>query len=142
MAKKTVIISRSTAWARANKEIIAERSDCRRRTLSGKLTGLLTQSRYRTKKRDFEHTITLPFLKEMYEHQNGRCVLSGNTMTIYGPKGSNDYWHSISLDRVNSSLGYTPDNVQLVCTGVNIMKQEMPNELFIDFCRKVASTHV
>lgn len=40
----------------------------------------------------------------------------------YGGDGEDE---SVSLDRVDSSLGYTPDNVVLCCNRVNLMKGNM-----------------
>lgn len=135
-------ISKSTQWARDNKELVKQRNKARRHTIQGKLVSLLTQTRYRAKHvKKFENNLTLDFMKNLYEEQAGLCALSGIEMTVYGTKGSDDYWNSISIDRINSNGGYTMDNVQFVCTGINRMKQEMPNQMFIDFCKKVGQHH-
>jgi hypothetical protein len=130
-------VSRSTAWARANKELVKQRDKERAGTLDGKLINILTQSRYRAKKDGREHNIDTAYVRGLYEGQEGMCALSGLEMTIRGERGSYEYWRSISLDRINSDLGYIEGNVQLVCTGVNYMKKDMSDELFIEFCRKV-----
>ena len=41
---------------------------------------------------------------------------------------------NISIDRINSSLGYTKDNVQLVAAIVNRMKTDLPDSEFIKIC--------
>ena len=63
--------------------------------------------------------------------------MSGIEMTIRGERGTDEYWKSISLDRIDSSGGYTEANVQLVCTGVNYMKKDMSDKMFINFCIEV-----
>lgn len=130
-------VPKSTQWARQNKEKVAERDKERKGTLDGKLLNLVTQSRYRAKQSGLDHDVDRSYLKGLYEGQDGLCALSGIPMTIIGTRGSEDYWKSISIDRIDSSLGYTEGNVQLVCTGVNYMKKDMSDQMFIDFCRKV-----
>ena len=41
---------------------------------------------------------------------------------------------NISIDRINSSLGYTKDNVQLFAAIVNGMKTDLPDSEFIKIC--------
>jgi len=41
---------------------------------------------------------------------------------------------NISIDRINSSLGYTKDNVQLLAAIVNHMKTDLPDSEFIKIC--------
>ena len=130
-------VSKSTQWARDNRELIRERDKLKAGTLHGKLISILTQSRYRAKKDGREHNIDTAYVRGLYEGQEGLCALSGIQMTIRGERGSDEYWRSISLDRTDSSIGYIEGNVQLVCTGVNYMKKDMSDELFVDFCTKV-----
>lgn len=130
-------IPRSTLWARNNKDKVAIWDEKKKGTLSRKLTYLIINSRYRSKKSGIDHSIDCKFLRNLFEEQSGKCALSGFEMTIQGKRGTNDYWHSVSLDRIDSSGGYTPDNVQLVCTGVNYMKKDMSDDLFRQFCKGV-----
>jgi len=79
-----------------------------------------------------------------YEKQNGVCALTGITMTWeYSSDENKDFYSSVkypynlSPDRIDSSKGYTKDNLQFVCNRVNAMKNNMPMDQFIDFCKKV-----
>lgn len=130
-------IPKSTQWARANKHKVAEAYKLRKGTLQGKLISLVTNSRYRCKKSKLPHDVDTAFLTLLYAMQDGKCALSGLPMTIIGSRGSDEYWHSMSLDRKDSNGGYTTDNVQLVCTGVNYMKKDMTDEMFLTFCKVV-----
>jgi hypothetical protein len=130
-------VPKSTQWARDNKDKLAVRDKERKGTLEGKLLNLTTQSKYRSKTNGLEHNINRAYLRGLYHGQRGLCALSGKEMTIIGERGSDDYWNSISIDRIDSSLGYIEGNVQLVCTGVNYMKKDMTDEMFIDFCKGV-----
>jgi hypothetical protein len=131
------IISRSTLWARFNSEKVHKQYLKKKGTLKGKLTNLVTQSKYRASKSGWEHWVDVEFLAGLFERQLGKCALSGIQMEIVGKRGSDEYWKSISIDRIDSSKGYTEDNVQLVCTGVNYMKKDMSDEMFIHFCKTV-----
>lgn len=130
--------SRSTQWARDNREKIRAKDLERKGTLDGKLISLITQSRYRSKQSNRDHLINTEYLRGIYKSQDGKCALSGIEMTLRGARGSTEYWTSISLDRIDSKLGYIHGNVQLVCTAVNYMKKDMSDVDFITFCTKVS----
>ena len=66
-------------------------------------------------------------LKDLWHKQNGRCAESGLEMILkIGP----EYEDKCSPDRIDSSRGYDPDNVRLVCFWVNNMKMDTPQNLF------------
>lgn len=43
------------------------------------------------------------------------------------------------VDRIDSSKGYTPDNVQPMCTWCNVAKSSLSTEEFIEKCKQVLS---
>ena len=45
------------------------------------------------------------------------------------------------IDRVNNTLGYTPDNCIPCCTSCNMMKRNMTFETFIQQCKRIASKY-
>lgn len=71
------------------------------------------------KRRPTENPVTHSQLMEMYYQQNGLCALSGVKMTWMREKIRPT---SISIDRIDSTKGYTFDNVRLLCHAVNRMK--------------------
>jgi hypothetical protein len=53
--------------------------------------------------------------------------------------GKRHLWPTnVSIDRIDSTKGYTIDNVQLVCVVLNIAKSNLPQNDYIDWCKKVA----
>lgn len=46
-----------------------------------------------------------------------------------------------SIDRINSGLGYTPDNIQFVCHMANVAKNDYTHQQMIDFCQAIARHH-
>ena len=80
--------------------------------------------------RDFD--ITTEFLIELWYKQEGKCAITGVKM-----KHKYSTPHSSSLDRKDSSKGYTKDNVQLVCKSINMLKNDHTQEEVMDFIEEV-----
>lgn len=84
--------------------------------------------------RNFDFDISIKYAWELYEKQNGKCALTGLDI----PFGENTTdKNDASLDRIDSSLGYTKDNIQWVHKDINIMKMDMNQEEFIKMCKLV-----
>lgn len=84
------------------------------------------------KDRDLEVAVTIQDLWELYLGQNGRCSLTGQKIHF---KSSDQ---SASLDRIDSSRGYVPGNIQWVLKHINVMKWHFSQIQFIRLCRLVA----
>jgi hypothetical protein len=69
---------------------------------------------------------------DIWLQQDGRCALTGIEMTC----GKRDK-AKLSVDRIDSAANYTRDNVQLVCAAINVMKNDMPQNVFQAWCRAV-----
>lgn len=101
--------------------------DHRRRAESRTAASWL-RSRIRTAKRrtveserEFSDDVTVDALLETLKKQKGLCALSGIPMT----HGKTVMETAISIDRIDSSIGYRMSNIQLVCHRVNVMKMDM-----------------
>ena len=84
------------------------------------------------KLRSIDWTVSYEELAQLLIDQDFRCALSGQ------PISAMERNNSASLDRIDSSLGYIPGNVQWVTTTVNMCKQQYSQEEFIAMCRAVA----
>jgi len=72
----------------------------------------------------------------MYANQGGLCAVTGLQMQYTsGATSKNDY--AVSVDRVDSSKGYTHYNVRLVCARVNILRQELTDEQMAFWCNMI-----
>lgn len=100
------------------------RSSCPKKFMRGLLT--------RADRRD---TLDIDFLHSLYLKQNGKCAISGETLTYITENGKCPT--NISIDRIDSSVGYEKENIQLVCAVVNTMKMHYPTEALIDWCEKI-----
>ena len=83
--------------------------------------------------RGLEWSLTPEDIWEVYIAQGGVCALSGLPIG-WAEVGPN---HTASLDRIDSSRGYTVDNIQLVHKDVNFMKQSYSQEYFLELCKKI-----
>lgn len=70
--------------------------------------------------------VTHEFLVELWSRQNGRCAVTGIPMTHRW--GGNPPLTNVSIDRIDSDIGYVRENVRLVCKAVNLMKHEMSQQ--------------
>ncbi len=85
----------------------------------------------------FHPELTHSFLHKLYLDQNKKCALTGRD--IYFTKNRKEIQNNkASLDRIDSSKGYTKDNLQWIYKDVNMMKWELKQEYFIKLCEKVA----
>lgn len=83
----------------------------------------------------YDVNLTYEEVKDLWDKQKGLCALSKIPMTFL--KGSGKVPTNISLDRIDSSLPYTIDNVQLVCVQVNYMKNDLNKEQFLYWCKEI-----
>lgn len=81
--------------------------------------------------------INFDFLLELHQKQQGRCFYSGLQMECNTEIKSP---FRISLDRMDSSIGYTKKNVVLCCCFLNYMKSNFDMEIFKNFLQKIKAT--
>jgi hypothetical protein len=81
---------------------------------------LLVSSRQRAKEAGLEHTLTLADIESLYHRQLGLCAVSGLPFTMEST-GDHPFLRAYapSIDRIDNGLGYTLENVRLVCRIVN-----------------------
>lgn len=89
-----------------------------------------------SEKRGIYFNITIDDMWELYEKQNGCCMLTGLKISI---KHDNQ---TASLDRIDSSKGYIVGNIQWVHKDINKMKNILDNNIFIEYCKLVAKNNI
>lgn len=90
--------------------------------------------RIRSRHKDYD--ITVEYLKEIWDEQNGRCSYTGVEMILRGhSKLDFNPLYIASVDRIDSNLGYVKDNIQWVCAPINYMKNNLSNEQVIEMCK-------
>ena len=91
--------------------------------------------------RNLDFTIDLDFIVNLMEKQNFKCALT--KIDIHFPEQGTPTDGSMpaSIDRIDSSKGYIPGNVQIILKKVNMMKQQYTQEEFIEVCKLVAKNN-
>jgi hypothetical protein len=115
----------------------------KKRKRNWKGCGDLSASLFRTyknsaKQRDIPFDISIEDAWQQFVAQEGRCALTGITLTMETDLTHHRDTHTASIDRIKSAAGYTPDNVQWVHKTINAMKWQLPEEEFVHWCRLVA----
>lgn len=93
------------------------------------------------KKRNIDVSVTKEEILELLEKQKYKCAISGMPL-IMSKSFSKDRTNeksstTASLDRIDSSKGYTLENVQWVHKDVNIMKNKFKQAYFTEICRLI-----
>lgn len=82
--------------------------------------------------------IDLEYLFYLWTAQNGKCALTGMQMTYKFYEGRVN--SNLSIDRIDSTKGYSKDNVQLVCMAANQMKNDLSMEELTSLCSMILNT--
>lgn len=87
----------------------------------------------------FACTLTVEDLLEIWDRQQGKCAISGLPMTII--RGRGKMMMNASIDRIIPGGDYSKDNVQLVCSHVNMMRSNLSIEELIEFCKAIVNNY-
>ena len=91
---------------------------------------------YQAKTHQRKVDITIEDAWHQFEKQQGRCALTGLTISFGTRRLTRDC--TASLDRIDSSKGYTIDNIQWLDKRIQRIKSDFPQTEFIEMCREVA----
>jgi hypothetical protein len=97
-----------------------------------KAENLFAAARWRANNKSLPFDLTIPFI---FEHLQRPCPKTGKSFNL-GKSGSSYSDRDLycpSVDKINPYLGYTQDNVQIVCWGYNVAKQRFTDEEIIEF---------
>lgn len=122
-----------TCQNRRNSEIREKNKHNLKYTLSRRLTSAKASSNRR--RIEYDKTLTSEYLIDLYNTQNGLCSISKQKMTV--GEGKRNY-HTISLDRIDSSKGYIKGNLHLVCWIINQMKNDMSMQELTNWCSLIS----
>ena len=86
-----------------------------------------------------EITIDTEYIKQVWEEQQGKCFYTGIELVLPKSFTKTNNPLSPSIDRIDSSKGYIPGNIQIVHKQANFMKQSLSHEEFINFCKLISS---
>ena len=96
----------------------------------------MSDAKQRSKKRGIPFDLDVTWLVDQVKRQNYRCKRSGMPLQLTCPDtGTTGNAFAPSLDRRDNSLGYTKDNVDVVCYMYNTAKNRFTDEDLYDFCK-------
>ena len=72
-----------------------------------------------------------------FEEQKGLCPITGFEITLEGTQEFKKKRFTASLDRIDSSKGYTKDNVWFVTLQANYMKSQLTMEELVNWCQRI-----
>lgn len=105
----------------------------------GLFTETLKRARACSKKKGVPMELTPEILLRVWTKQGGKCPYTGWDLEL--PKCGKGYkkksWNSASLDRRDSLLGYTEENVWFVSVMANLAKCDFDEHLLLWFCQSV-----
>ena len=100
--------------------------------MSGAFFGIIRNG---AKIRNLEFSISQEQIWELFLKQNRKCALTGLDLHFSTLSCGND--GTASLDRIDSSKGYSIDNVWWVHKDINVMKMDLSVEKFKEYCKLV-----
>lgn len=84
-----------------------------------------------------EFNITVEYAWSIFLSQDRKCAFTGEELH-FTPSFYNKKHRTASLDRIDSTKGYVPGNIQWVHKDVNKLKKNFSDDRFIEICKKVA----
>jgi hypothetical protein len=110
-------------------------------TIEGKVDFLFSNIKRRVREKNHELDFDKKYLIDLYFKQEGKCYYTGESMNLGNhDKIKNLYnlnFHNISVDRIDSTKGYTKGNTVLCCWGINNMKQQLTVEQLLFWAKKL-----
>ena len=89
-------------------------------------------------RRNLEFSITIEDAWNLFLKQNKKCIYSGWDLLL---PSSKKLEKTASLDRIDSSKGYTVDNIQWVHKDINVMKMNYSHEYFMKIVQAIAKNN-
>jgi hypothetical protein len=89
-------------------------------------------------KRDIIFNLDIEEAWSVFEQQGGLCALSGVPIAFANDTSSISTNTTASLDRIDSSKGYQPGNIQWLHKEVNRMKKNFDQDTFLRWCGTAA----
>lgn len=105
------------------------------RSLRGRAMTLLKSTQRRSVNYAEKNDLDLEYILNKLE--KGVCEATGIVFDFDRPKSTIKNPYSPSVDRIDSSKGYTRENTQIVIWQYNLMKGELTEQELLELCHKV-----
>tara|TARA_R110000868_G_scaffold280829_1_gene541187 strand:+ start:60 stop:557 length:498 start_codon:yes stop_codon:yes gene_type:complete len=101
-------------------------------TIEGRAKVFLQNAKKSAIKRKQEFNLKVSDVVNCWDKQSGICPYSGIKMTLEAGK-----LNTVSIERIDSNIGYTETNTILICRAINTMKSNFMFEDFYMLCKSV-----
>jgi hypothetical protein len=101
-------------------------------TIQGRAVVFLRNAKKSAEKRNQEFSLNVEDIVDFWNKQDKICAYSGLEMTLEAGK-----FNTVSIERIDSKIGYTKENTLLVCQAVNRMKSDFNFDDFYFMCKSV-----
>lgn len=89
-------------------------------------------ARSQAEHRKWDWDLPVHVLWDIYANQDGKCAVTGVKLShLKGTQRHKNPW-AISIDRIDSDLGYIPQNVRLVCHWYNNAKNTWDDQVCLE----------
>ena len=102
-------------------------------TIEGRAKIFLQNAKKSAAKRQQLFELCVADVIDCWNTQENICAYSGRLMTLEA-----GHLNTVSIERIDSNVGYTPENTILVCQAINRMKSDFEFDDFYELCRDVA----
>ena len=99
---------------------------------------LYSSAKKRAAQKNLEFNLSFDDIKELGNRSGMKCEVSGIPFSWDKPAHCRVAPYIPSIDRIDSTKGYTKDNVRLICWAVNISLSDWGDNTFIKICKSVA----
>jgi hypothetical protein len=102
-------------------------------TIEGRALEFLRHAKESSARRKQVFELEVKDIVECWDKQLQICAYSGKKMTLENAKTN-----TVSIERIDSSIGYTKENTILICHAVNRMKSNFDLSEFVSFCNDIS----
>jgi hypothetical protein len=102
-------------------------------TIEGRAKIFLQNAKKSAAKRQQAFDLVIDDIVKCWRQQDTICAYSGRPMTLEAGR-----LNTVSIERIDSTVGYTPNNTILVCQAINRMKSDFSLDDFYTMCAEVA----
>lgn len=101
----------------------------------GAIASKLQDVRRRCKKKGWKYELSKEWLIAELESQGYKCSLTGRKLQYYTDGFKRNPW-CMSIDRIDSDVGYIPTNCRVVCYAVNAAMNEWGESVLAEIANK------
>ena len=102
-------------------------------TIEGRALEFLRHAKESSIRRNQTFELEVKDIVDCWDKQLQTCAYSGRKMTLENAK-----LNTVSIERIDSDIGYTKKNTILVCHAVNRMKSDFDLNSFVGFCQDIS----